>query len=125
MQLTAGHHVLSYTCAISAIWCFATAADMLHYSITKQMQIGLGHGLAQLTKGTGVTVNTVLPGRQASITAADILLVMMPQTYVLCWLLALLQPQLHHLKHSLNAFKQCTACQDLKTLEPTCRSHMD
>eukprot|EP00878_Enallax_costatus_P037211 GHUV01042017.1.p1 GENE.GHUV01042017.1~~GHUV01042017.1.p1 ORF type:complete len:197 (+),score=33.42 GHUV01042017.1:786-1376(+) len=36
--------------------------DMLHYSITKQMQIGLGHGLAQLTKGTGVTVNTILPG---------------------------------------------------------------
>lgn len=36
--------------------------DMMHYSITKQMQIGLGHGLAQLTKGTAVTVNTILPG---------------------------------------------------------------
>jgi NAD(P)-dependent dehydrogenase (short-subunit alcohol dehydrogenase family) len=35
---------------------------MLHYSITKQMQIGLGRGLAQLTRGTRVTVNTVLPG---------------------------------------------------------------
>eukprot|EP00879_Flechtneria_rotunda_P023214 GHRR01024545.1.p1 GENE.GHRR01024545.1~~GHRR01024545.1.p1 ORF type:complete len:309 (+),score=46.60 GHRR01024545.1:226-1152(+) len=37
-------------------------AEMLHYSITKQMQIGLARGLAQLTKGTEVTVNSVLPG---------------------------------------------------------------
>lgn len=36
--------------------------DMMHYSITKQMQIGLSRGLAQLTRGTRVTVNTVLPG---------------------------------------------------------------
>lgn len=36
--------------------------DMLHYSVTKQMQVGLGHGLSRMTKGTGVTVNTVLPG---------------------------------------------------------------
>jgi NAD(P)-dependent dehydrogenase (short-subunit alcohol dehydrogenase family) len=35
---------------------------MLHYSVTKTALIGLARGLAELTKGTSVTVNSVLPG---------------------------------------------------------------
>lgn len=36
--------------------------EMLHYGVTKTAQIGLARGLAELTKGTGVTVNSILPG---------------------------------------------------------------
>ena len=36
--------------------------DMLAYSMTKTAIISIAKGLAQLTKATGVTVNTVLPG---------------------------------------------------------------
>ena len=36
--------------------------EMLHYGVTKTMQIALGRGLAEITAGTGVTVNSVLPG---------------------------------------------------------------
>jgi NAD(P)-dependent dehydrogenase (short-subunit alcohol dehydrogenase family) len=37
-------------------------AEMIHYGVTKTMQIALSRGLAETTKGTGVTVNSVLPG---------------------------------------------------------------
>jgi NAD(P)-dependent dehydrogenase (short-subunit alcohol dehydrogenase family) len=36
--------------------------EMIHYGMTKTAQLGLSRGLAELTKGTGVTVNSVLPG---------------------------------------------------------------
>lgn len=36
--------------------------DMVHYSVSKTAMIGLGRSLAELTKGTKVGVNTVLPG---------------------------------------------------------------
>lgn len=36
--------------------------EMLHYGVTKTAQLGLSRGLAELTIGTGVTVNAVLPG---------------------------------------------------------------
>ena len=36
--------------------------EMIHYGVTKAMQIALARGLAETTKGTGVTVNSVLPG---------------------------------------------------------------
>ncbi|MBB5755078.1 SDR family NAD(P)-dependent oxidoreductase [Prosthecomicrobium pneumaticum] len=36
--------------------------QMIHYSVTKTAMIGLTRGLAELTKGTAVTVNAVLPG---------------------------------------------------------------
>lgn len=36
--------------------------EMIHYGVSKTAQIALANGLAKLTKGTGVTVNTVLPG---------------------------------------------------------------
>jgi NAD(P)-dependent dehydrogenase (short-subunit alcohol dehydrogenase family) len=35
---------------------------MLHYGMTKTAQLGVSRGLAGLTKGTKVTVNSVLPG---------------------------------------------------------------
>jgi NAD(P)-dependent dehydrogenase (short-subunit alcohol dehydrogenase family) len=36
--------------------------EMIHYGVTKTMQIALARGLAEITKGTGVTINSVLPG---------------------------------------------------------------
>jgi NAD(P)-dependent dehydrogenase (short-subunit alcohol dehydrogenase family) len=37
-------------------------AEMIHYGLTKTAQLALARGLAELTAGTGVTVNSVLPG---------------------------------------------------------------
>ncbi|MHA7219200.1 SDR family NAD(P)-dependent oxidoreductase [Arthrobacter sp. MDT1-48-3] len=37
-------------------------ADMIHYGVTKAGMLALGNGLAKLTRGTGVTVNTILGG---------------------------------------------------------------
>jgi NAD(P)-dependent dehydrogenase (short-subunit alcohol dehydrogenase family) len=36
--------------------------EMIHYGVTKTAQIALARGLAEMTRGTGVTVNSVLPG---------------------------------------------------------------
>ena len=36
--------------------------EMIHYGVTKTAQIALARGLAETTTGTGVTVNSVLPG---------------------------------------------------------------
>lgn len=36
--------------------------EMIHYGVTKTMQVALARGLAETTIGTGVTVNSVLPG---------------------------------------------------------------
>ncbi len=36
--------------------------EMIHYGMTKTAQLSVARGLAQLTAGTGVTVNSVLPG---------------------------------------------------------------
>lgn len=36
--------------------------EMIHYGMTKTAQLAVSRGLAELTKGTGVTVNSVLPG---------------------------------------------------------------
>src|SRR5690606_13985514 len=38
------------------------APEMAHYSATKTMQLGISRSLAELTKGSNVTVNAVLPG---------------------------------------------------------------
>jgi NAD(P)-dependent dehydrogenase (short-subunit alcohol dehydrogenase family) len=35
---------------------------MIHYGMTKTAQIAVARGLAETTAGTGVTVNSVLPG---------------------------------------------------------------
>ena len=39
-----------------------TPAEMIHYGMTKTAQSAISRGLAGLTKGTKVTVNSVLPG---------------------------------------------------------------
>ena len=36
--------------------------EMVHYGMTKTAQLAVSRGMAQEVKGTGVTVNTVLPG---------------------------------------------------------------
>jgi NAD(P)-dependent dehydrogenase (short-subunit alcohol dehydrogenase family) len=41
-------------------------AEMIHYGMTKSAQISIARGLAETTAGTGVTVNSVLPGPTAS-----------------------------------------------------------
>ncbi len=37
-------------------------SEMIHYGMSKTAQISVSRGLAELTKGTNVTVNSVLPG---------------------------------------------------------------
>lgn len=39
-----------------------TPAEMVHYGMTKSAQLAVSRGLAERTKGTAVTVNTILPG---------------------------------------------------------------
>ncbi|QIN79463.1 SDR family oxidoreductase [Rubrobacter marinus] len=41
-------------------------AEMIHYGTTKTAQLAVARGLAETTAGTGVTVNSVLPGPTAS-----------------------------------------------------------
>lgn len=36
--------------------------EMIHYGMSKTAQLSIANGLAQLAKGTGVTVNSILPG---------------------------------------------------------------
>ncbi len=45
--------------------------EMIHYGMTKAAELALVNGIAQLTKGTAVTVNAVLPGPTASDGVAD------------------------------------------------------
>ena len=37
-------------------------SEMIHYGVTKTAQLGLSRGMAELTRGTGVTVNAILAG---------------------------------------------------------------
>jgi NAD(P)-dependent dehydrogenase (short-subunit alcohol dehydrogenase family) len=41
-------------------------AEMIHYGMTKTAQLAIARGLAETTAGTGITVNSVLPGPTAS-----------------------------------------------------------
>jgi len=41
-------------------------SEMIHYGMTKTAQLAIARGLAETTKGTAVTVNSVLPGPTAS-----------------------------------------------------------
>ena len=41
-------------------------AEMIHYGMTKTAQIAIARGLAEVTAGTGITVNSVLPGPTGS-----------------------------------------------------------
>lgn len=46
-------------------------ADMVHYGTTKAGMLALGNGLAKLTRGTGVTVNSIVGGPTFSEGVAD------------------------------------------------------
>jgi NAD(P)-dependent dehydrogenase (short-subunit alcohol dehydrogenase family) len=41
-------------------------AEMIHYGVTKTAQLAVARGLAETLVGTGITVNSVLPGPTAS-----------------------------------------------------------
>ena len=58
-MLSRGHGRVVFISSESGI---SPAPEMAHYSATKTMQLGISRSLAELTKGTKVTVNTVLPG---------------------------------------------------------------
>ncbi|MGA1836620.1 SDR family oxidoreductase [Herbiconiux sp. 11R-BC] len=45
--------------------------EMMHYGATKTMQLGVARGLAERMAGTGVTVNSVLPGTTFSEGVSD------------------------------------------------------
>jgi NAD(P)-dependent dehydrogenase (short-subunit alcohol dehydrogenase family) len=47
---------------ISSESAYQIPAEMIHYGMTKAAQIAVSRGLAELTAGTGTTVNTVLAG---------------------------------------------------------------
>jgi NAD(P)-dependent dehydrogenase (short-subunit alcohol dehydrogenase family) len=50
-----------------------TPPEMIHYGVTKSSQLAISRGLAELTKGTAVTVNTILPGPTRSEGIVDFL----------------------------------------------------
>jgi 3-oxoacyl-[acyl-carrier protein] reductase len=47
---------------VSSESAISPSPEMAHYAATKTMQLSLSRSLAELTKGTAVTVNTILPG---------------------------------------------------------------
>lgn len=47
---------------VSSESAMTPAPEMAHYSATKTMQLSISRSLAELTKGTSVTVNTIMPG---------------------------------------------------------------
>ena len=47
---------------VSSESAISPSPEMAHYAATKTMQLSVSRSLAELTKGTAVTVNTVLPG---------------------------------------------------------------
>ena len=51
----------------------STPGEMVHYGMTKSAQLAIARGLAQSTRGTRVTVNSVLPGPTRSPGVVDFL----------------------------------------------------
>jgi NAD(P)-dependent dehydrogenase (short-subunit alcohol dehydrogenase family) len=51
---------------ISSESAMQVPAEMIHYGMTKTAQVAVARGLAESVAGTGVTVNSVLPGPTAS-----------------------------------------------------------
>lgn len=47
---------------ISSESAVSIPSEMIHYGMTKTAQLAVSSGMAELTKGTGVTVNSILPG---------------------------------------------------------------
>jgi NAD(P)-dependent dehydrogenase (short-subunit alcohol dehydrogenase family) len=59
LMLTAGWGRVLFISSESGV---QIPAEMIHYGTTKTAQIAVARGLAELTKGSAVTVNSVLPG---------------------------------------------------------------
>ena len=53
-----------------------TPTEMVHYGMTKTAQLAISRGLAQTVAGSGVTVNSVLPGPTLSEGVADFMIQM-------------------------------------------------
>ena len=53
--------------------------EMIHYGTTKTAQLAIARGLAQQTRGTGVTVNTVMPGPTRSEGIVDFVKSVLPE----------------------------------------------
>lgn len=51
---------------ISSESAFQIPVEMIHYGMTKTAQVAVARGLAESVAGTGITVNSVLPGPTAS-----------------------------------------------------------
>jgi len=47
---------------ISSESAISIPSEMIHYGMTKTAQIAISRGMSELTKGTNVTVNSILPG---------------------------------------------------------------
>ncbi|HEY4293339.1 SDR family oxidoreductase [Luteibacter sp.] len=56
---------------ISSESSIQTPPEMVHYGVTKTAQLAVSRGLAEVLAGTGVTVNTVLPGPTLSEGVSD------------------------------------------------------
>lgn len=54
-------------------------ADMIHYGFSKTALLGIARGLAKFAAGSGVTVNSVLPGPTLSEGAAQMLMASAPK----------------------------------------------
>jgi NAD(P)-dependent dehydrogenase (short-subunit alcohol dehydrogenase family) len=55
-------------------------SEMIHYGMTKAAQIAVARGLAETTAGTGITVNSVLPGPTRSRGVGDFVTSMAEQS---------------------------------------------
>jgi NAD(P)-dependent dehydrogenase (short-subunit alcohol dehydrogenase family) len=58
---------------VSSESALAVPSDMIHYAVTKTAQLTIARGLAELTRGSNVTVNSVLPGPTRSAGIEDFL----------------------------------------------------
>ena len=54
-------------------------SEMIHYGVSKSAQLALASGLARLTRGSGVTVNSVLPGPTQTDNVLEFMRQLMPE----------------------------------------------
>jgi 3-oxoacyl-[acyl-carrier protein] reductase len=64
---------------ISSESAISPSPEMPHYAATKTMQLSLSRSLAELTKGTQVTVNTIMPGSTKSEGVSKLLKELFPE----------------------------------------------
>jgi NAD(P)-dependent dehydrogenase (short-subunit alcohol dehydrogenase family) len=58
---------------VSSESALSVPKDMIHYAVSKTAQLTIARGLAELTRGSAVTVNSVLPGPTRSAGIEDFL----------------------------------------------------